>query len=224
MKPIGLLFLVLGLAAAGARAEETGSIRLPAPALGGGKPLMQALRERKTSREFSSQPLPQQILADLLWSAFGINRPATQGRTAPSAMNAQEIDVYVALAAGLYRYDAAKGSLELIASQDRRALTGTQAFVKDAPLDLVYVADFLRAKRFGERQEFLAAADAGFISQNVYLYCASSGLATGVRASFDDKALSAALHLRSDQKIILAQSVGYPKAPNAAPPGVGQRD
>jgi SagB-type dehydrogenase family enzyme len=220
MKQAALMFLVLALAAGGAAAEESKSIKLPAPVLSGGMPLMQALHERKTSREFSAQALPQQILADLLWSAFGINRPATSGRTAPSAMNAQEIDVYVALATGLYRYDAAKNSLELVAGEDLRAVTGTQAFVKDAPVDLVYVADFSRAKKFGARQDFLAAADAGFISQNVYLFCASSGLATGVRASFDEKALAAALHLRSGQKLILAQAVGYPKAP--APAGDGK--
>ena len=210
MKPICLLFLILGMAAA----QESKSIRLPAPDLSGGKPLMQALRERKTSREFSAKPLPPQALADLLWSAFGINRPATGGRTAPSAMNAQEIEVYVAMAAGLYLYEPAKNSLELVLPEDIRAVTGRQAFVKDAPVNLVYVADFSRAKKFGERKEFLAAADAGFISQNVYLYCASSGLATGVRASFDEQALSRAMHLKSDQKVILAQAVGYPRPPS----------
>jgi SagB-type dehydrogenase family enzyme len=184
---------------------------------------MQALRARKTSREFGAEPLSQQTLADLLWAAFGINRPSTQGRTAPSAMNSQEIDVYVSMAAGLYRYDAAKASLEPVSSEDIRPVTGTQAFVKDAPVDLVYVADFSRAKKFGERKEFLAAADAGYISQNVYLYCASSGLATGVRASFDEKALSRAMHLKPGQKIILAQAVGYPKAPPAPPENAGDR-
>jgi SagB-type dehydrogenase family enzyme len=224
-KPTCLLLFILGSAAAavsGARAQEPKSIRLPDPDLSGGKPLMQALRERKTSREFDTQPLPVQVLADLLWSAFGINRPATKGRTAPSAMNAQEIDVYVALASGLYRYEAVKNSLEFVSPEDIRAVTGTQAFVKDAPVDLVYVADFARAKKFGERKEFLAAADAGFISQNVYLYCASSGLATGVRASFDERTLAAALHLESGQKIILAQAVGYSKAPASFPKSVGQ--
>jgi SagB-type dehydrogenase family enzyme len=202
--------LILGAAAA-VEAQEPKSIRLPAPDLSGGKPLMQALSERRTSREFSAKPLSAQILANLLWSAFGINRPATGGRTAPSAMNSQEIDIYVSRADGLYRYDPVKNSLEQVLAQDIRAITGKQDYAKDSPVSLVYVADFSRAKKFGERKEFLAAADAGFISQNVYLYCASSDLATGVRASLDEKALSEAMHLKPEQKIILAQSVGYPK-------------
>jgi SagB-type dehydrogenase family enzyme len=211
-----LISLVLSLAGIPAHAQESKSIQLPAPDLSGGKPLMQALHDRKTSREFSAKPLPQQAISNLLWSAFGINRPDSHGRTAPSAMNAQEIDVFVSMADGLYRYDPAKNSLELVSSEDIRAVTGTQAYVKDAPVNLVYVADFSRAKKFKDRKEFLAAADAGFISQNVYLYCAASGLATGVRASFDAKALSQVMHLRADQEIILAQAVGYPKPPESS--------
>lgn len=208
-KRMGVLVLLLG--AAVAWAEESGSIRLPEPDRKGGMPLMQALAQRRTTRAFSAKPLPLQTLSELLWAAFGVNRAETGGRTAPSAMDAREIDVYVALETGLYRYDAPKNSLELVAPEDIRAMTGTQAFVRDAPADLVYVADLSRAKRFGGRKDLLSSADAGYISENVYLYCASSGLVTGVRASFDESKLAKAMKLKPEQKIILAQSVGYPK-------------
>lgn len=185
---------------------------LPAPQTAGGKPLMQVLKERHTSREFRHDPLPQQMLSNLLWAAFGINRPASGGRTAPSAHDAQEISIYVVTDDGVHVYDPAKNALRLVSARDIRALTGRQAFVKEAPVDLVYVADFDKFPRDGEADKiFYSAADAGFISQNVYLYCASEGLATMVRASIDQPALAKAMLLKPSQRIILAQSVGYPK-------------
>jgi SagB-type dehydrogenase family enzyme len=191
--------------------QERLSIELPAPALDEGASLMQALRLRHSTREFAATPLPTDKLSALLWSAFGVNRPASGKRTAPSAHNWQEIDVYAALASGLYRYEPADHRLWLVAPGDVRALTGTQEFVATAPLNLVYVADFARMDEFnGDDRAFLAGADAATIAQNVYLYAASAGLVTVVRGLIDRRTLARAMALRPQQRIILAQSVGLP--------------
>ncbi|MGZ3241089.1 MAG: nitroreductase family protein, partial [Burkholderiaceae bacterium] len=193
-------------------ADESATLALPTPQTTGGKPLMQALKERHTSREFKSDPLPQQLLSNLLWAAFGINRPADGGRTAPSAHGAQDISIYVVTADSVRIYDAANNLLRMVLAKDIRALTGRQSFVKDAPVNLVYVADFEKFPRDSEADRiFYSAADAGFISQNVYLYCASEGLATMVRAYIDKPALAKAMLLKPSQHIVIAQSVGYPK-------------
>ncbi len=193
-------------------AQESKLIKLPAPQIEGGKPLMQALKERKTSREFSLKELPLQIISDLLWAADGINRQDSGHRTAPSAMNMQEIDIYIAKADGLYLFDAKENMLMPVVAADIRALTGNQPFVKDAPVNLIFVADLKKmSKPSAEMVDFYAATDTGFISENVYLYCASAGLATVVRGWVDKPVLAKAMKLRNNQKIILAQTVGYPK-------------
>jgi len=190
-------------------AQEHKSIQLTKPQIAG-NPLMEVLAKRSSSREFSSQVLPENILSNMLWAAAGINRPDSGKRTAPTAMNKQEIDVYVATASGIYLYEAKSHTLKMIAAGDLRALAGKQDYVKEAAINLIYVADFSRMSSSPDR-ELYAAADTGFISENVYLYCASAGLATVVRAYIDKPALSKAMKLRADQKIILAQSAGYPK-------------
>jgi len=206
------IILAFALGAAPGMTQEPKSIPLAAPQMTGGKPLMQALKERATARAFSPEKLPDQTLSNLLWAAFGINRPDSSRRTAPSAQNWQEIDIYVVAADGVSLYDAKTHSLKPLAPEDIRALAGTQAFVKDAPVTLVFVADYARmGKATTEQKDFFAPADTGYISQNVYLFCASEGLATGVRANMDRPALTKALKLRPEQRIILAQSVGYPK-------------
>ncbi len=194
-------------------AEGLQAIKLPQPQVQGGKPLMQALKERKSLRNFSSRQLPLQVIADLLWSAGGINRSGqAENRTAPSAMNMQEIDIYVAKAEGLYLFDAKENILKPVFSKDIRALTGKQDFVKDAPLNLIYVADLDKMKFHIESDiNFYSAADTGFISENVYLYCASAGLATVVRGWMDKPALAEAMKLTKTQRVIFAQTVGYPK-------------
>ncbi len=198
--------------AAASYSDERKLIKLPDSQTNGGRPLMQALKDRGSSRSFSTKKLPDQILSNLLWAAFGINRKETAKRTAPSAVNWQEIDIYVATAEGLYLYDAKSQSLETVVVGDIRAATGRQDFVRDAPVNLIYVADFSKMGAASKEDIGLySAADTGFISQNVYLYCASEGLATVVRGSIDRQALAKAMRLRSDQRIILAQSVGYPK-------------
>ncbi len=179
---------------------------LPPPAMTGGKPLMDALKARRTGREFSSRKLPEQTLSNLLWAAWGINRPEKGGRTAPSAMNRQEVDLYAVTAEGAFLYDAKKHALEPLASGDLRSLAGTQEFVQGAPLNVVLVADTARS---GDLT--YAAISAGAISQNIYLYCASEGLSTVVRASIDKPALAKALKLRPEQKILVAQTIGFAK-------------
>jgi nitroreductase len=187
-------------------------IQLPKPQMDGGKPLMQALKERKSTRSFSTKKLPDQVLGNMLWAAFGINRPDSGNRTAPSTRNWQEIDIYVATAGGLYLYDAKGHTLQPVLAEDLRSGTGGQPFVKEAPVELVYVADYSRmGGGTDEDKNLCSSTDTGFISQNVYLFCASEGLATVVRGSVPKQALATAMKLRPDQKIVLAQTVGYPK-------------
>ena len=193
-------------------AEEAGRIQLPPPQTEGGKPLFEALKERTSTRQYGPDKISLPIISNLLWAAFGINRQDSGKRTAPSAHNWQEIDIYAATEDGLYRYDEKGHALELVLSQDIRAQTGAQKFVKDAPLNLIFVADLSRmGKASTEEKLFYTAADAGFVSQNIYLYCASEGLATVVRRWIDRPALAKAMNLRPDQEVILAQTVGYGK-------------
>jgi nitroreductase len=205
---IALFLIPLGLLSA----QDLKPLALPTPQTTGGKPLFQALKERKSVREFGPGQISQQTLSNLLWAAWGINRDDGR-RTAPSASNHQEIDVYVITADGAYVYDAKGNTLKPVAQTDLRKLAGTQAYAADAPVNLVFVAD--TAKLGGDDPAKLgyAFADTGFISQNVYLFSASEGLATVVRASVDRTALGKALNLRPEQRITLAQSVGYPKPP-----------
>ena len=185
---------------------------LPPPQTTGGKPLMQALKERRTVREYGSQMLSPQVLSNLLWAANGVNRPEDKGRTAPSAHNLQEISIYVVTAQGVSLYDPFAHRLQPVSNQDIRALTGKQGFVQDAPVNLVFVADHEKFRDDDEEyRKFYSAADTGYVSQNVYLFCASEGLVTMVRAYIDKPALSKALELKRSQQIVLAQSVGYPK-------------
>jgi len=211
LRHLSLVVLALFACLTLAVAQEPKPVPLPSPQTSGGKPLMQVLKDRHSTREFSNQNLSLQMLSNLLWAAFGVNRPDGK-RTAPSAMNWQEIDIYVATQDGLFLYDAKANALDPVLTQDARAATGMQPFVKEAALDLVYVADLAKTGRTGgEDQTLYTAADTGFIAQNVYLFCASEGLAVVVRGSVDRVALAKLIKLRPNQKIILAQTVGYPK-------------
>ena len=194
-------------------AQKADSITLPPPQTEGGKPLMDALKLRRSAREFAARALPAELLSSLLWAAFGVNRPGSGGRTAPSAHNWQEIEVYAALPDAVYRYDAGAHALRRQVAKDLRSSTGVQDFVGRAPLNLVYVADFARmAEASAEDRTYFAAADAGCIAQNVYLFCASAGLACVVRGLVDRRKLAPAMGLRVDQRIVLAQTVGFPAA------------
>mgnify|MGYP002784701680 CR=1 FL=1 len=193
--------------------DGSAALVLPPARTEGGMPLMQVLARRQSARAFDPAPLPLQTLSDLLWAAAGVNRPEHGGRTAPSAMNAQEVDVYVALPEGLYLYDPAAHALQRMLAADVRRVTGYQDFVDAAPLDLVYVADHARMKLVPAAQrESYASVAVGAMAQNVYLYCASAGLSTVIRAWIDRQALATAMALGTDQQVMLAQTVG------AAPP------
>ena len=207
----GTVALIIASFITGSWAAES-PIKLPPPNLNSGKSLMQSLQARKSSRDFSTKKLSVEVLSNLLWAACGINRPESGRRTAPSAVNWQEIDVYVAMADGLYLYNAKEHVLKPVIKQDIRVLTGKQKFVKEAPVNLIYVADYSRmGGANAEERNSYSAADTAFIAQNVYLYCASEGLATVVRGSIDRDVLAKAMQLRDNQKIILSQTVGYPK-------------
>ena len=203
-----LLFVDAGLM----MGQELKPILLPRPQLDGGRPLMQVLKDRRSSREFGQEKVPIQVLSNLLWAAFGVNGSDSGKRTAPSARHWQETDIYVAMPEGLYLYDAKAHQLNLLQKADIRAMTGTQPYVKEAPINLIYVVDYSKTgKASEEERQLFCPADVGFISQNVYLFCASEGLATVVRGLIDRPALAKVMQLGPDQKIILSQSIGYPK-------------
>jgi SagB-type dehydrogenase family enzyme len=193
-------------------AQQLRPVELPAPQTTGGMPLMQALKARHSTRAFDSQKLPLQMLSNLLWAAFGVNRPESGKRTAPSAMNWQETDIYVAMADGLYVYDPKGNKLGPVLAEDVRAETGTQSYVGEAPVNLVYVADLSKTGSGSANEQALYnGADTGVIAQNVYLFCASEGLGVVIRGSINRSALAKKMKLRPNQKIILAQTVGYPR-------------
>jgi nitroreductase len=202
---IGLVAVLL-IAQSG-RAQELKPIQLPKPQMTAGMPLMQALAERKTTRAFLDKPMPQQTLSNLLWAAFGVNRPREVkpglGRTAPSAMNKQEIEIDVVLASGVYVYDAEANLLRPVAGGDVRAKMGAPP-AGLAAVTLVYVA---------QANPDYAQVDAGFIGQNVYLFAASEGLNAwfyALHGQQDATAVAAALKLPAGKRPLYAQSVGYP--------------
>jgi nitroreductase len=172
----------------------------------------EALQNRKSALTFQPQPVPQDVLLNLLWAAFGINRPDSGKRTAPSAMNCQEIDIYVLLADGAYVYDEKTNQLAAVLAQDLRTQSAAQKNLQVAPVHLLYVADYAKLSRGPQGQrEVWSAAHSGFIGQNVYLYCAAEGLGARFHTSLDRTALQASLKLRDDQAIVFAQVVGYAK-------------
>lgn len=208
------LMTAAAVAAAPAAALLPEAIALPAPQTEGGMPLMEALSLRASAREFAPDPLPAQMLSDLLWAAWGINRPDSGRRTAPTARNWQDVELFVVTAEGAYRYDAAANRLEGVAGGDLRAATGRQPFVAGAPVNLVLVSDTRRMAAAGaEMHQAYAWSHAGYVSQNIYLFCASAGLNTVVRAMVDRPALAAALGLEEHFMIVFAQSVGFPPRP-----------
>jgi len=217
MKRIVCAFSILGLLVLMhpyvSSAQEEQVIKLPPPQMEGGKPLMQALKLRKSTRgDFGlNTKLSMQVLSNLLWAANGVNRPDDY-RTAPSAVNWKNIDIYVTTEDGLFLYDAPNHNLKVLGKEDVRAVSGQQPFVNTAPLNLIYVADFAKATFPGANEpaptaETWSYAGVGFIAQNVYLFCASENLACIVRAMADADAIAKTLKLRPDQKFLLAQTV-----------------
>jgi nitroreductase len=188
-------------------AQDLKPIQLPKPQITAGVPLMQALAQRQTTRAFLDKPLPLQTLSNLLWAAFGVNRPREVkpglGRTAPSAMNKQEVELYVVLAQGVYVYEAEANLLRPVVAGDMRAKMGAPP-AGQAAVTLVYVAD---------SKLNYAQVDVGFIGQNVYLFAASEGLNAwfyALHGKQDATAVAAALKLPAEKRPLYAQSVGYP--------------
>lgn len=197
----GLLFIVLILFMSCAFAQD---IRLVAPSKTGGKPLMEALNARQSHRNFEKKELPAQTLSNLLWAANGFNR--TDKRTVPTSQNRQEMDVYVMFETGVYFYDAKNHELKLVKKGDFRKDLGQSNISDNAALSLIYVANMDKASN--REAGFI---DSGFIAQNVYLFCASEGLGTVVRASFTRPDLHNAIGLTENQEITIVQPVGYIK-------------
>jgi SagB-type dehydrogenase family enzyme len=218
LKKIFLIIAILFCFVASSIAADLSPIKLPPPDMKGGKALMQCLKDRKTDRAFGTKKLPVEVLSNLMWAACGINRSDSGKRTAPSARNWQEIDVYVALEEGLYLYNAKTHTLDPLIKADLRKATThflqpSRSAVAGAPIQLIYVVDYAKMTigTSDENKLLYSGADAAFISQNVYLYCASVGLATGVRAFVDKDALAKDMKLRDKQKVVLVQAVGYPQ-------------
>jgi nitroreductase len=188
------------------------AIALPPPRSTGGKPLIEALKLRRSTREYSDRALPSQVLSDLLWAAFGVNRPSGD-RTAPYWRHIMVIDVYAAMADGVWFYDPKRHALVPYSRDDIRVQTGQQDFVGTAPLNLIYVAHGERMQDvLPEERRLYASVDAGFIGQNVYLFCASEGLATVFRGAVDTAKLGQTMQLGKDQFVTFAQTVGYSRS------------
>lgn len=201
----GLLILSTALAQ-----SPTGSIKLSPPDMRGGRPLMATLKDRASTKTFADPSLAPDLLSNLLWAAFGVNRPDSGKRTAATAFNCQNIDIYVVSKEGAYRYDAKAHRLETVSVKDLRALAATQDYARVAALQLVYVADDKKvASGPPEKKAIYAAFHTGSISQNVYLFCASAGLGSVVRDGVDRSALRTALALHEHQHVVMAQTVGH---------------
>jgi SagB-type dehydrogenase family enzyme len=208
-----ILYLCFTFLVSSLFAQATKTIVLNPPDTNRGLPVMKALAHRASATKWDTTSLKLQDLSDLLWAANGINRPATGKRTAPSAINAQDIDVYVFMKKGAYLYDAKKHTLNLVAEGDNRSsCAGKQEFETTPPLFCVLVSDISRFSRGVDSSRLvLAAEDAGIVSQNIAVFCASVDLATRPRATMDDKKLRALLKLKDTQYLILNNPVCYKK-------------
>ena len=211
MRKVQLLLLCLFISVATFAADKV--IRLPKPNLNRNSEVMEAFANRHSTREYAAKALTLTDLSDLLWAANGINRPEEGKRTAPSAMNKQDVDVYVVLPEGTYLYDAKAHQLNLVAEGDHRgAVAGGQAFVKSAPVSLLLVSDL---SRLGDAKnthtQLMGAVDAGIVSQNISIICSAAKLATVPRASMDTAKLKSVLKLTDTQLPLMNHPVGYHK-------------
>jgi SagB-type dehydrogenase family enzyme len=211
MKKSLLIFCFILLS--GSLIAQSQTIVLNHPNLKRGLPVMQAFAERSSQTKFDTTNLKLQDLSDLLWAADGINRADLGKRTAPSAMNSQDVDVYVVLKAGAYLYDASKHQLDLITPGDyRKVVAGRQENYAGAPVFCVLVSDISRFKSGTDSVKLqMAALDAGIISQNIGLFCAGTGFATHPRVTMDVQKLKEVLKLKSSQYLMINNLVAYKK-------------
>ncbi len=209
-KKVIIFIFIVSLSLSNGIGQIIEKISLPEPPKTGGMPLFEALSKRQSSRELNPRELEINRISDLLWAAYGINRPDGR-RTAPSAHNWQETDIYIITPSGWYIYGPVQHVLLKMGNEDIREHAGNQDHIKTAPLILIYVADFARMKDTNdENRVFCSAVGAGCISQNTYLYCASEGLSTVVFGQVNKEKLREFFNLKDDQKITLGQAVGYP--------------
>jgi nitroreductase len=200
-----------GLSTSSAQASAQ-SIKLPPPGTGGGLPLMQALVKRRSIRAYEERALPDQTMADLLWAAFGINRPESGDRTAPSWRHSIETDIYVCTRDAVYLYEPKAHELRRVLEIDIRGKTSSMVFAATAPIVLVYAADLGRMAEAPREQQVLNAhVDSAIVAQNVYLFCASAGLGTVILGTVDRSGLPKRMGLHDSQIVTFAQPVGYPK-------------
>ena len=188
---------------------ETMSQNIPLPPADKSNPttLMQALEQRHTGREFSPTPIGLQQLSDILWCANGVNRDNGR-RTAPSAINCQEIEIYAFMEEGVYQYLPEKHLLKIVKKGDYRDKAAMQPFAKKAPLLLIFVANYDKMERMDENgKTFYGATDAGFVSQNVYLYCAAANLECVVLGSIQRDEIAKLIPFKG--KAILGQAIGF---------------
>lgn len=188
---------------------EARKLDLPPAEKGGGRPLMETLNERKTTREFSDRELEPHILSNLLWAANGINRKEDGKRTAPSARDMREIDIYIITREGAYLYIPDGHLTKLIKEGDfRKEAAGRSDFAANAPIILVFVANAKKMEKLdASARDAYAHIDCGYVSQNVYLFCASENLATVAIGGVDKAGMTKILGLKDD-KVILSQPVG----------------
>jgi len=210
-KSICIIVIAFLLSASSGFTQVLETIKLPEPRKTGGMPLFEALNLRQSLRDYSPRQLDMQTVSNLLWSAFGINRPDGK-RTAPTARDWREFDIYVVKADGWYLYEPVEHTLLKMGSEDLREYAGRQDFVHTAPLTLIFVADYDRMTNASDEvRDFYAATDVGFISQNVYLFCASEGLGTCVLGQVDRDKMREVFRLRPGQRVVLSQTMGYPE-------------
>jgi nitroreductase len=207
-----LLFLFLFAAISSTIFAQSDIIELPQPEKDGGMPLMQTLDKRQSSREFTDKEMPKQTLSNLLWAAYGINRPEAGKHTVPSSRNVQDISVYVTTKDGAFLYLPEENALKQIVDKDIRKHTGKQEFTADAAVNLIYVSDFSKYEGDNEQvKKVTASAHCGFIGQNVYLFAASEGLSSVFRAWIDNELIHEKLGLSENLHVLYCQSVGYPE-------------
>jgi SagB-type dehydrogenase family enzyme len=209
MLPLVFAFiLTISLTAGVASAQN---ISLPEPQKKGGLTVLEALSNRASVRSFASKDISQQQLSNLLWAAFGVNR-ANGNRTAPSTRNFQETDIYVLLKTGAYIYNAKENRLDLVVTGDLRELGGAQPTIKAAPVQLFLISDLAKVRSGDQAGKLLTASiDCGYVSQNIYLFCASAGLATVARDGLNKEKIASQLKLKPEQNFLLAHPVGYSK-------------